>query len=94
MLEIAALATRLQPSDFSLHLSGKHRPTAEAVSRLSFTNPVMTDGRRRVVVELEAEVDGLFDASEISSEGNVARSDLMSIAFRRERAADLQVGTG
>ena len=94
MLEIAALATGLQPSDFSLHLSGKHRPTAEAVSRLSFTNPVMTDGRRRVVVELEAEVDGLFDTSEISSEGNVARSDLMSIAFRRERAADLQVGTG
>ena len=94
MLEIAALATGLQPSDFFFHLSGKHRPTAEAVSRLSFTKPVMTDGRRRVVVELEAEVDGLFDTSEISSEGNVARSDLMSIAFRRERAADLQVGTG
>ena len=94
MLEIAALATGLQPSDFSLHLSGKHRPTAETVSRLSFTNPVMTDGRRRVVVELEAEVDGLFDTSEISTQWNVARSDLMSIAFRRERAADLQVGTG
>ena len=94
MLEIAALATGLQPSDFFFHLSGKHRPTAETVSRLGFTNPVMTDRRRRVVIELEAEVDGLFDTSEISAQGNVACSDLVSIAFRRERASNLEVGTG